>query len=271
MADLALMQELLDTAMEAARAAGAQIRQNYDRPGQVREKGGRRNLVTDTDEAAQVAALEVISRRHPAHFILAEEDPAGRPDKHGVWTIPGGAVWAVDPLDGTTNFTTAIPVFCSAVGVALDGVPVAGAIYDPMRDEMLAGARGLGATVNGEPLPPLQPVPLRYATVGLDWSRGKLSRAEFAALLDQISRASRTLRVLGSAALALGYVALNRNHAYFNFGLQPWDTGAAAAIIAEVGGELWHIDGTPWRFGEPAVLAGHPALLEEFVRAAQTK
>jgi len=269
MSDLSLLHELRETAVLAARRAGAVIAANYTKPREVREKRGPRDLVTDTDHAAQAVVLETISERHPDHFILAEENPLERPNSQGVWPIRDGVVWTVDPLDGTTNFTTGIPMFCTAVGAAIDGEPVAGAIYDPMRDEMIVAARGLGATLNGKPLPPLGQVRLRHSTVSLDWSRGKLTRQQVVRFVDDLAHACRTLRALGSAALALGYVGLGRVQVYLNFGLQPWDTGAAAAIIREVGGELWRIDGTPWVFGEPGLIAGHPSVLEEVVRVAE--
>lgn len=269
MTDPLLLRELQETAILAARRAGAVIVENYTKPRDVREKGGPRDLVTDTDHAAQAVALETIGERHPDHFILAEEDPLERPNPEGVWPIRSGVVWTVDPLDGTTNFTTGIPMFCTAVGAAIDGEPAVGAIYDPMRDEMIVAARGLGATLNGAPLPALKPARLRRSTVSLDWSRGNLTRQQVVRFVDDLARACRTLRALGSAALAMGYVGLGRVQVYLNFGLKPWDTGAAAAIIREVGGELWRIDGTPWVFGEPGLIAGHPSVLEEVVRVAE--
>lgn len=269
MADAGFVSGLLETAVIAARAAGELARERYGLPHDVRQKSGPRDLVSEADRAAQAIALQIIRERHPGHPILAEESPQGAPDRDGVWPIPGGVLWTVDPIDGTTNYVTGLPVFCSAVGAAIDGEPVAGAIYDPMREELIAGGRGLGVTLNGAPVPALQPVALRRSTVSLDWSRGNLTRQRVVRLVDEVSRACRTLRALGSAVLAMGYVALGRTQVYLNFGLKPWDTGAAAAIIREVGGELWRLDGTPWAFGEPGVLAGHPSVLAEVVEIAE--
>lgn len=269
MTDPKHLEALRETAALAARRAGEVVRMNYEKPGVIREKHGPRDLVTDTDDAAQSVALAVIRENHPGDFILAEEDPAGKPDSNGVWHIPDGVTWTVDPLDGTTNYTTGIPMFCVSVGAAIDGVPVAGAVYDPMRDEMITGAQGLGATLNGTPLKRLPAVRLSHATVAVDWSHGQIRRQRAVSMVQNISVACRTLRALGSAALGLAYVAVGRTQAYFNLGLKPWDTGAAAAIIPEVGGELRRVDGTLWRFGEPGIIAGHPAVLDDIVEVVQ--
>jgi myo-inositol-1(or 4)-monophosphatase len=265
-----LLPVYLSTARLAARQAGAVILRQIGRPVEVREKGPR-DLVTDTDHAAQAAALAVIRARHADHAILAEEDPAGHKVTDGRWEIPPGVVWVVDPLDGTTNFTTALPFSCVSVGVSIDGDPVVGAIYDPYRDELFTAMRGHGAHVNGRPLPLLATVDLRRAVIGVDWARAPHVRQRALATLAALAPHCHTARALGSAALAQAYVASGRVHLYFNFGLQPWDVGAGAAMILEVGGILRQPGGEAWRLGEPALLAGHPALLDEaqpFVSAA---
>jgi myo-inositol-1(or 4)-monophosphatase len=193
---------------------------------------------------------------------LAEESPTLAPDEHGVWGIPPGVVWLIDPLDGTTNYAHGLPVFCVSVGVALDGEPVAGAIYDPLRDELFSGARGLGAALNGAALPSLHPLPLDQALLGLDWSSDPRVRARSLAAAATILSVCHTGRALGSAALGHVYVAARRVHLYYHFHLQPWDVAAAAAILREVGGEIRRPEGGAWRLGEPALLSGHPALLD---------
>jgi myo-inositol-1(or 4)-monophosphatase len=255
-------QDLLETVLSAVRQAGSIVRQNYTRPHTIRRKGPR-DLVTETDTAAQTAAISAIRERYADHHILAEESPEGRPGPDGVWLIPGGYTWIIDPLDGTSNYTASLPFVSVSVGVALDGQPVAGAIYDPLRDELIAGGQELGVNLNGQPVPHLAPVPLSEAVVGLDWAHAPGERSNIVGAAVRLSEHCRTLRALGSAALALGYVALGRLHLYYNYGLQPWDTAAAAAIIQAVGGGLHRHTGQAWRLGEPWLIAGHPSLLTE--------
>lgn len=265
MTDSPAITDLLQTAAEAAHAAGVIIRRDFGHARNIRYKNGPRDLVTDTDKAAQEAALTVISSRHSDHAILAEEDPTTQPDADGVWPIPPGPIWIVDPLDGTTNFTTAIPFVCSSVGVAIDGVPIAGAIYDPLRDEMFLGGEGVAATINGEPIPPMQALPLPEMTVSVDWSHSAETRRMLTGAVTDLTGACRTLRAMGSAALALAYVAAGPLHAYINLGLQPWDTAAGAAIIRAVGGDLLQPDGSPWQLGRLGTIAGHPSVLPDLV------
>lgn len=265
MTDSPATADLLQTAAAAARAAGAVIRKDFGHARNIRHKNGPRDLVTDTDKAAQQAALAIITARHPDHDILAEEDPSTRPDADGVWTIPPGPIWIVDPLDGTTNFTTAIPFICSSVGVAIDGEPVAGAIYDPLRDEMFLGGRGVAATLNGEPIAPMQALPLAEMTISVDWGHADHMRRMLTGAATDLAGACRTLRAMGSAALALAYVAAGPLHAYINLGLQPWDTAGGAAIIRAAGGDLLQADGSPWQLGRPGTVAAHPSILPELV------
>ncbi len=262
--------EMLATARQAALAAGQVIREQVDQPRMVEEKG-LRDLVTETDRIAQKAALEVITARFRDHIILAEEDSSNHSaDDAGRWTIPPGLVWMVDPLDGTTNFTTGLPFSCVSIGVASDGVPVAGAIYDPYRNELFTAMRGHGATLNGTALEPLAPIPLRRSVVSLDWARAPHIRHRALNTVAALAPHSQTVRALGSAALAQAYVACGRVQLYFNYGLQPWDVAAGALLITEVGGALQNPEGRLWVLGDSALLAGHPDLLQEaitFVRS----
>ncbi len=264
-------EHLQQTAYEAARRAGQIVRDDYARPKNVRQKKGPRDLVTDTDGAAQEAALAAIREQYPDHTILAEEAPGVQPDEHGIWPIPPGVVWAVDPLDGTTNYTTGLPFVCVSVGVAIDREPVVGVIYDPLREEVIAAGRGLGATLNGQPLDALLPTSLMESVAAVDWSHAPETREHMAGVVLALSRHCRTVRALGSAALAMAYIACRRVQLYANFGLQPWDTCAAAAIIRAVGGELWQPGGGSWQFGESALMAGHPNLLAEALRMMEAR
>lgn len=252
----------LRTAREAAAAAGQVIRAQYMLPRQIKEKGPR-DLVTDTDHLAQAAAVEVIRARYPDHGVLAEEDSATHSTHEGRWTIPDGPLWLIDPLDGTTNFANSIPMLCVSVGLAVDQQCVVGAIYDPYRDEMFSAARGGGAWLNDQPLPRINAVPLHRSVVAVDWAHHPSIRTRAVALVGELAPLCQTVRALGTAALAQAYVAAGRVQFYFNFGLQPWDVGAGAVLITEAGGALLQPDGSAWMLGQPAMIAGHPDLLNE--------
>lgn len=264
MVDQALIEQLQRMARQAAFRAGQVLSEKYSQPRTVRAKGPR-DLVTDADTAAQMAAIEVILERYPDHHILAEEDPAASPGQDGHWHIPGGIVWIIDPLDGTTNYASTLPLVSVSIGAAIDGEPVAGVIYDPLREEMFEGAQGAGATLNGRPLPQLTYTPLADSVICLDWAREPERRSRAVDSVTALAVVCRTLRALGSAALGLAYLASGRVQSYFHYGIQPWDCAAGAAIVQEVGGKLLTPDGGPWQLGEMALLAAHPRLLDEIV------
>jgi len=246
---------LLDTARHAALTAGQALRDFYGKPRDVKQKGFR-DLVTDADFAAQEIIISIIRERHPTHHILAEEGGEGA-------AFPDGTVWVIDPVDGTTNFVFGVPFFSVSVGVARDGQPLAGAVYDPLRDELFSGAVGGGAAVNGRSLARLSPIALEEAMIGMDLARTVEKRERALAILMALARGCRGVRTLGSTALALSYIAAGRMQLYFQAALGPWDVAAGAVLLGEVGGEVRRFDGAPWGLDCGEVAAGHPVLLAE--------
>ena len=106
---------------------------------------GRANLVTIADKESEALIIREIQKRYPDHAILAEESGVIEA------SLPGAKVrWLIDPLDGTTNFAHQYPFYCVSIAVEEDGVVTTGAVYDPCRDEMFSGARGVGSYLNGE-------------------------------------------------------------------------------------------------------------------------
>src|SRR5438552_18214390 len=144
--------EYLDFSIELARAAGEVLKHYMGREKQVELKG-RANLVTVADKEAEALIIGRIRERYPSHAILAEESgasgPAPGPAPGPMDALDRGrGKWIIDPLDGTTNFAHQYPFFCVSIGFEQDGRIQCGAVYDPWRDEMFGGARGLGSFVN---------------------------------------------------------------------------------------------------------------------------
>jgi len=248
---------LLDTALEAARAAGHEIARRLPQERDVHSKGFR-DIVTDADLAAQEALVAVIHSRFPHHGILSEEG-----------LTPGDeaeTIWVLDPVDGTTNYERRFPCYSVSVGVVHAGEPVAGVVYDPSRDHAFYAERGAGAMLNGECLHVSQTDELVHAIVGLDFARDPDARADLMATMVAYSTHIRTFRSLGSTAVALCYVAAGWMEAYFHFALSPWDCAAGGLIIQEAGGTLTDADGGPWNYTLPRCLASngrlHSALLD---------
>lgn len=237
----------LHLAEAAARQAGTLIRQMLDENVNVRSKGFR-DLVTDADIASQKLITDMIRDRFPDHGFLAEEEDTDLPTH-------GPIRWAIDPVDGTSNYSHRIPTFCVSIGVAIqdeagDDEVQAGVIYAPMLDEFYSAARGHGARLNGRPIHVSAVETLADVTLGLDWGRGETQRTVSFNALNQLGHRVTGLRAIGSAALALAWVAAGRYDAYINPSLGPWDIAAGGLLVTEAGGSLTDLAGTPIVLGE---------------------
>jgi len=243
------------TACELARAAGAVLREGYGRAHQPEHKG-RIDLVTEYDRRSERLLLAALAARHPGHAVLAEESGA-----HGQ---ASGVRWIVDPLDGTTNFAHNYPFFCVSIGVEIDGALVAGAVYDPVRDELFAGAHGRGATLNDAPLrvSDVERVEQALLVTGFPYDvreHPERSLPLFAAFLSR----AQGLRRDGSAALNLCYLAAGRFDGFWEGHLAPWDMAAGVLIVREAGGTVTDYAGGPFQLDGRQILASNGRLHEE--------
>jgi myo-inositol-1(or 4)-monophosphatase len=239
---------MLRTAIEAARRAGRVIAKRYPEARDVSVKGYR-DIVTATDREAEDVILGLIQERFPDHAILSEE--AGEMDAESDYT------WVVDPLDGTTNYAHRIPLFSVSIGVLARGKPFIGVIHDPLRQQTFTAERGRGARLNGAPIHASRVTKLSHALIGLDWGHEDEIRARVMDALRCIAPRCGTVRGLGSAALALAYVAAGWLDAYFNLGLKPWDSAAGLLLIEETGGRCTTVDGAPYAIEAADCLASN--------------
>ncbi len=255
------LDQLLAVARATAVAAGDLIREKLDQPRQTSSKGFR-DLVTDADLATQRLITRRIREAFPSHGFLPEEENADLPTE-------GEVIWVIDPVDGTTNYSRQLPIFCVSMAAVIPvRGPVVGVIYDPLRQECFYSVQGEGAWLNGRSLQVSPITELSQAIIGLDWSHHKQMRQSVLDSLSRFAHQVQTVRAFGSAALALAWVAAGRLDAYLNYSLQPWDTAAAGLLIAEAGGQISHLDTTPlyWAEATQSVLGSngriHQRLLE---------
>jgi len=198
--------------------------------------------VTEVDHLAEALILDAIRARFPDDGLLAEETGghaarAGQPPTSGI-----GRAWVVDPLDGTVNYANGIPFFCVSIALVEGGRPVVGVVHDPSRGETFAATAGSAATLNGVDVAPSRKDRLSDYVVSLSLAgRGVGSRVA------AVRKAVRVSRNMGSAALALAYVANGRFDAFVQQGgLSTWDI-AAAGLVAEASGALvTDLAGGPW-------------------------
>jgi myo-inositol-1(or 4)-monophosphatase len=229
-----------EAACEAARR-GAAVLAQWREKFQVREKG-RADLVTEADLGSQEAIRAYLAERFPGHAFLGEEGPAAR-QRPGPGAPP---TWIVDPLDGTTNYVHALPLYCVSIGLEVAGELVVGAVYEPSRDEMYHAAKGRGAFVNSRRLKTSTadrldqsllatgfPPDLRGQERSLDWWR-------------YFSLRTRSLRRTGSTALNLCWLAAGRFDGYYAFDNHAWDVAGGVVVLREAGGIITNVDGSPF-------------------------
>ncbi|MBL8850752.1 MAG: inositol monophosphatase [Planctomycetaceae bacterium] len=220
--------ELREVADAAARLGG-RILQDWRAKFTAREKSPK-NLVTEADLASQHAILEFLLAHYPDHQFLGEEDlcRAGSAPYR----------WIIDPLDGTSNYVHGFPYYAVSIAVEHHGELVAGAVYDPNRDEMFTAARGAGATRNGERIEVSTPRELSQAlcmaSLPMKAQRTDLQVQRFLKLLEAAQHVQRT----GSAALNLCGVACGRIDAFWSNSLMPWDMAAGVLLVREAGGRV---------------------------------
>ncbi len=244
---------LRSTAEEAARRSGAILKERLATARQVDLKK-EIDLVTDADRASEAALLAYLRERHPTHAILAEE--SGQ-------SFSGELRWLVDPLDGTTNYAYGVPHYCVSVAVEGPQGLLAGAIYDPIRDELFSAGQGEGATLNGRPLRVRETTTLETSLLVTGFPFDvRLHPEPSASLVQRLLRRARGLLRLGSAALDLAYVAAGRLDAHFQVGLYPWDVGAGALLVKEAGGVLSRIDGSAFDLHTGDLIAAAPGIAE---------
>ena len=237
MTDVLLAAEVAEA---AARAGGAVLTRYLREPAdlEIGYKDARANLVTAADRESQRAVTETILAAFPGHAIDGEEGTAGNLD--------AADVWYVDPLDGTTNFTHGVPFFCVSVALRSNARTVAGAVYDPSRDEMFVAALGGGATLNGTPVGVSGIAQLDRALVVAQAQTVDLVEIRaYARLVERLMSVSGGVRSFGSPALTLAAIASGRLEAYCEYTMDAWDILAGQLILAEAGGTLTLFDGRP--------------------------
>jgi myo-inositol-1(or 4)-monophosphatase len=251
---------LLETAVEGARRAGRALADRFLGTRIIEFKGGI-DLVTDADRVSESLLLTWIRQRHPEHSLLSEEGGTGSGSSDGASAPASGYRWIVDPLDGTTNYAHRLPHYSVSVAVEGEQGVLAGAVYDPSRDELFSAARGRGATLNGIPLQASAVDTLDRALLCTGFPYNVQEHPEGPmGLLQRFIRKAQGIRRFGSSALDLAYVAAGRYDGYFEFGLKPWDVAAGSLIVTEAGGAVTRIDGAPYDTSVTDILAAGPAL-----------
>ncbi|MBI3370577.1 MAG: inositol monophosphatase [Betaproteobacteria bacterium] len=255
------MHPLLNIAVRAARRAGSIINRAELAGGgrEVRTKRAN-DFVTEVDQAAESAIIDVIRKSYPDHAILAEESGesggAGRSE----------TTWIIDPLDGTTNFIHGFPQYCVSIGIQHRSELTQAVVFDPVKDELFTATRGRGAFLNDRRIRVSSRTHLRDALVGTGFPFKELSRLDpYMATLRTVLTSSAGVRRAGAAALDLAYVAAGRLDCFWEMGLSKWDMAGGALLIQEAGGLVGDFGGGPGFMESGDIVAGTPKVYAQLL------
>jgi myo-inositol-1(or 4)-monophosphatase len=230
-------------AERAARLAGALMRRQL-------HATKRANLVTqhdiklELDVRCQELIEKTLLRRFPQVAVLGEEGVSGLADAE--------YRWVVDPIDGTVNFAYGIPHACVSIALQRraqtseaaefeEGYQtLVGVVYDPFCGELWTAIRGQAAKLNGKSIHVSRRRKLGEAIVSIGFAKTRENLEATLPYFLDLAHHVRKLRIMGSAALDLAYVATGRFDAYIERGIRLWDVAAGGLIVECAGGEFWH-------------------------------
>ncbi|HAV62686.1 MAG TPA: inositol monophosphatase [Verrucomicrobiales bacterium] len=250
------LQQALKTGVAAARASGALMRRHFHRPKKVNEEI-QHDIKLELDVRSQKLIERTLLKSFPRASVLGEEGTVGE--------LGAAYRWVVDPIDGTVNFAYGIPHACVSIAlqrrvVGAEDAPVdqsgsdfetvLGVVYDPFCDELWTATRSGRARLNGRGIKVSTRARLREAIVTMGFAKYKWSLNATLPLFEVLIHRVRKVRIMGSAALALTYVASGRLDAYLEGGIRLWDIAAGGLILERAGGEFWHrpLEGRPFSY-----------------------
>lgn len=239
----------LASAVAAARAAGNLMRANLRLSKKINE-ATQHDIKLELDVRCQKLIERSLRRAFPKIPILGEEGILGDPE--------APVRWVVDPIDGTVNFSYGIPHACVSIALQ-ERAPgagsrasrrrsttapafrsVVGVVYDPFTEELWTAIRGGPARLNARVIRVSRRTKLNEAIVALGFAKEQLTLNRMLPTFNALIHRVRKVRIMGSAALSLVYVASGRMDAYVEYGLRLWDIAAGGLIIDCAGGDFWH-------------------------------
>ncbi len=218
----------LQVAEAAARKAGALLRARFHEVHTVDEELAH-DIKLRLDKETQALIEAELAAAYPDYAVLGEE----RADAQADAAAP---TWVIDPIDGTVNYFYGIPIFCVSIALCVQGKTVLGCVYDPMQNECFTMVQGGAPCLNGQPIKVSSRSRMAEAVVFIGHGSHDGSGAAGIARFAHVSAQVRKIRILGSAALTLCYIAAGRFDAYIENRINLWDFAAARLILESAGG-----------------------------------
>lgn len=252
------MHAMLNIALRAAREASTLILDAANRPDRIKIfQKGNNDFYTDVDLAVEHSLIQHIQKAYPTHSFLGEETGSTEGEDKDT-------VWVIDPIDGTRNFLHGYPHFCISIACLQKGKIQHGLIFDPVRQEEFSATRGSGAQLNGIRIRVNKCTRLDQATLSFACA-GKENHKTFLKLQEQLQGKVASMRVSGSSALDLAYLAAGRTDAGWMAGMRSWDIAAGLLLIQEAGGFISDERGNPDCYNGKALVFGNQRTFKQLL------
>ncbi|AZV79024.1 inositol monophosphatase [Parasedimentitalea marina] len=249
-------------AVEIAKSGGKLALDYFQRVGSldVVDKG-LQDFVSEADQNVELLIRQLIEEAYPDDGIVGEEH-APKPSRSGY-------NWVIDPIDGTTNFVTAIPAWCVVLAIVKDDQTQIGVILDPIHDETFHAERGGGATLNGNPLICRAGTAMNRGSIGTGYCN-RTSKPNTTRLITEVLEQDGVFHRNASGALSLAYTAAGRLIGYIEEHMNAWDCLAGLLITEEAGGRVEQQSADQMIAEGGRVVAGSAGIFDELVRIANT-
>ena len=256
---------LKTTLLNAVEAGAKQLRQYFNNEDlKINDKEGINNWVTEADLAAEKAIIEIIKADYPDHFILSEEV--------GEMATGSDTKWIIDPIDGTINYASGIPLCCVSIGVEQNGEIIFGAVYNPFINELFFAQKGSGASLNDKKISVSKKTDVLHSCLVtgfpytyLDMENGPLE------VFERLVRKGVPVRRLGSAAIDLCWVAAGRFEGFFEHSLSAWDSAAGYLIVEEAGGKVTDMNGNKYSPYQKKIVATNGLIHDELIEVIHNR
>jgi len=224
------LKSALTVAIKAARAAGKVMHANWHKPKRVNSAEAH-DIKLELDVRCQALIEKVLAAAYPEIPVLGEEGNTG--DTTAAYR------WVIDPIDGTVNYFFGMPHAAVSIALQHKKQSVVGVIYDPFTDEIWTTTKGRPTRLNGRIIRVSNRSKLDECIIAMGFSKNQENLNKSLPHLIRLSRRAKKIRIMGSAALELVYVASGRLDAYIERTINLWDVAAGSLLVENAGGEFY--------------------------------
>ncbi len=255
-----------------AKESGKILRVGYYKSKSITSKGTE-GIVTDTDFRAENKLISLIHKKYPLHHILGEESgkviskKSLKLSSDNKEEFISDYLWIIDPLDGTTNFAHNYQQFCTSIALAYKEKVILGAVFNPITNELFFAEKGKGATVNGQKIS-VSKRKLKHALLctGFAYKRDHWMHNNLRNIGAILARGAQGVRIDGTAALDLCYVACGKFDGFWESNLHSWDIAAGCLIVEEANGKVTNDKGKAWKIHDRNIVASNKIVDKDILK-----